>query len=282
MRNHPCARQVRNVARAAIPVVPVLVAPVALVRVGPVDLVGSCLVVPVLGAPAAPARVVLVGSCLVVPVPGGPVLVAPVVPVGPMGSDRVGPATIGAGGSMAPRGETVCRRGAGARRPVPRGTGSCRRRGVLHHRQSTTSATHSNRFGTTATTNGASGSSGFGFRCPSDEQVRQQHQQGSGAWRRSGVMSSTAGPGARWVAPLQTLAARVESRRPNCTCIEMFHRIRTEISLLTGHPAGSRRACANTPTGHRSTPGTRWTRADMAGHSGTHNEVKTTDLCQDA
>jgi hypothetical protein len=166
-RNHPCARQGCNVARAVGPVALVLVAPA-----------GSCLVVPVLGTPAALAPVVLmgpVGSCLMVPVLGGP--------VGPMGSDRVGPSTIGdplgirrttigAGGSMAPRGGMACRRGVLERRPVPRGTGSCRHRGDLRHRRSTTSATHSNRSGIPATTNGASGSSGYGFRCPSDEQGR--------------------------------------------------------------------------------------------------------------
>jgi hypothetical protein len=43
------------------------------------------------------------------------------------------------------------------------------------------------------------------------------------------------------------------------------HRIRTEICFLTDHPAGFLRARANTPSGRRSTPATRWTRAAMTG-----------------
>jgi hypothetical protein len=81
-------------------------------------------------------------------------------------------------------------------------------------------------------------------------------------------MSSTAGQVARWVAPLQTLAARVESRRPNCTGSEMVSS-HSDRNMLSNRP--SRWG----PTGMRghhywaplSTPGTRWTRAAMTGHS---------------
>jgi hypothetical protein len=104
------------------------------------------------------------------------------------------------------------------------------------------------------------------------------------------------GPGAAslWGDVLDSWSSRAVGRTPPDACgpsrkaartalgARCSHRTRTEICILTGHPAGSRRPCANTPTGHRSTPGTRWTRADMAGHSGAHNEVKTADLCQDA
>lgn len=132
--------------------------------------------------PAALDLVVRVGSCLVVPVRVGPETPALAIQAGPVTSDRVVRATIGGhrgirrttigeGGSMVPRGERACRRGAGARLLVLPGTGYCRSRGVLRHRRSTTSATRSSRCGIRASINGDSGFSGFGFRSPFDKQA---------------------------------------------------------------------------------------------------------------
>lgn len=180
-----------------------LVAPV--VRVG---LVGS--------RPVVLVRVGLVGSCPVGLV--GLEALGLVVRVGleamarvvraPASSDPVVPATIGAGGSMAPRGETACLRGAGARLLVLRGTGCCRHRGVLRHRQSTTSATCSSQCGIPATTNGASGSSGFGFRCPSDE---SSHMAASETFRGVAALSL-------WSPVLNSWSSRAVGRFPCDGC----------------------------------------------------------------
>ena len=78
--------------------------------------------------------------------------------------------TTGVDGSTAPRGVMDCRRGAGARRRRPRGADRCHPLGDRRLRRSTTSASTSSRCGIPATTNGASGSSGSGFRSRSDRQ----------------------------------------------------------------------------------------------------------------
>jgi hypothetical protein len=76
--------------------------------------------------------------------------------------------TTGADGSTVPRGVMICRPGAGVRRRRLRGMDRCQRHGVRLRRQSTTGAFRSSRYGIPVTTNGASGSSGSGFRSRSD------------------------------------------------------------------------------------------------------------------
>ncbi len=79
--------------------------------------------------------------------------------------------TTGADGSTVPRGVTICRPGAGVRRRHRRGMDRCQRRGDRLRRQSTTGASRSSRCGIPATTSGASGSSGSGFRSRSDSRL---------------------------------------------------------------------------------------------------------------
>jgi hypothetical protein len=76
--------------------------------------------------------------------------------------------TTGAVDSTVPHGVMTYRPGAGVHRRRHLGMDRCQRRGDRLRRQSTTGASKSSRCGIPATTNGASGSSGSGFRSRSD------------------------------------------------------------------------------------------------------------------
>lgn len=235
-RNHPCARLGCNAVRAAV-------------RVG-------------LEAPALVVRVV-VGLAVLCPE-----VLALVVRAGPANSAMVVPATIGdrlgirrtpigADGSMGPRGETTCRHGAGARHLALRGTGRCRHRGARPRRRSTTSATCSNPCGIPGTTNGASGSSGCGYRCPSDELDFPAQRHTAVAWCPRSAISSS------------------RSVR-NMTPIKLSRYTRTVVALSPpALPARERCKCDS-----RDIIGIR-TRDGIATRSG-RNEVKAPKSCQDA
>jgi hypothetical protein len=197
-----------------------------------------------------------------------PEVLALVVRAGPANSAMVVPATIGdrlgirrtpigADGSMGPRGETTCRHGAGARHLALRGTGRCRHRGARPRRRSTTSATCSNPCGIPGTTNGASGSSGCGYRCPSDELDFPAQRHTAVAWCPRSAISSS------------------RSVR-NMTPIKLSRYTRTVVALSPpALPARERCKCDS-----RDIIGIR-TRDGIATRSG-RNEVKAPKSCQDA
>ncbi len=76
--------------------------------------------------------------------------------------------TIGVADSTAPHGAATYHRGAGVHRHHRRGPDHCQTHGARRRRPSTTGASRNNRCGIPATTNGASISSGSGFRSRSD------------------------------------------------------------------------------------------------------------------
>ncbi len=97
------------------------------------------------------------------------------VPAATTGGHRGIPrTTTGADVSRARRGVTTFRLGAGARRHRRCGMDRCLPPGARRLRRSTTSVTTSNRYGTPATTSGASISSESGFRSPSDLQLEER------------------------------------------------------------------------------------------------------------
>jgi hypothetical protein len=95
--------------------------------------------------------------------------VTSVAPTATTGTPRgIRMTTIGTGAITVLHGATVPHRGVGVRRHPRRGSGRCHLRGDRLRRRSTTGATRSSHSGTPATTNGASTSSGSGFRSRSD------------------------------------------------------------------------------------------------------------------
>ena len=104
--------------------------------------------------------------------PGGPGGPPPATSAGPTittgGHHGTPRTTTGADGSMAPHGVTDFRRGVGAHHRPLHGMDRCHPHGGRRPRPSTTLASTSNPCGIPATTNGASGSSVFGFRSRSD------------------------------------------------------------------------------------------------------------------
>ena len=131
-------------------------------------------------APAVPAARPATSMVQVVPAARPATSAAPVDPVARRRATSTDPTittgghhgtprtTTGADGSMAPHGVTDFRRGVGAHHRPLHGMDRCHPHGGRRPSPSTTLASTSNPCGIPATTNGASGSSVFGFRSRSD------------------------------------------------------------------------------------------------------------------